>query len=204
MRLAIVDLEMAQPNNEIVEIGACLWDCRNPSQQGRGQQFHSYVKPLTYDSLPEDLGPCNKINKSVAELTGITKSFLVNAPSPDVALTQFWQWLEELKCGNRLGAWGAGDVPALVRDSKAAGVEAPRNLKEINLKWIGVLARSAYPKSCKAQGGLDSTMALLGLQFEGKPHRALDDAVNTGRVLQRAWDMLNKYMLMERLVNGPK
>lgn len=78
--------------------------------------------------------------------------------------------------GRTWAAWGRDDVT--IREGCAAqGIETPQ--------WGGFLDLGATWSMLVGGGkavGLRQAMATLGLEFQGIPHRALDDAVNTARV----------------------
>lgn len=73
-------------------------------------------------------------------------------------------------------AWGRDDL-SIARDCAALGIDPPEmgGFVDLGALW-GML--SGAPRAA----GLRSALAGLGLEFEGTPHRALDDAVNTARV----------------------
>ncbi|CAH8476449.1 unnamed protein product [Heterobilharzia americana] len=52
------------------------------------------------------------------------------------------------------------------------------DLKAIFQQWLG-----SHKVGQKWRGGLKDALHLIGLRFEGRPHRGIDDAKNTARLL---------------------
>ncbi|VDQ03430.1 unnamed protein product [Trichobilharzia regenti] len=52
------------------------------------------------------------------------------------------------------------------------------DLKAIFQQWLG-----SHKVAQNWRGGLKDALHLVGLRFEGRPHRGIDDAKNTARLL---------------------
>jgi len=193
MRMVVVDLEMLQPGDEICEIGAVLVCLGTGEIEDRFQTYCNPGVPVTDYKLRGDI--------TITDLTGITQETLDNAPSRKEALEAFWQWVLDCQCGRRLAAWGAGDVKCLIKQSQEEGVRYPTRIKNWDIKMLGGLFRNALPKT-KAMGGLDNTLKLFGMTFDGTPHRALDDAENTALLLIRFYAMIKNIVQIERMICG--
>lgn len=115
----------------------------------------------------------------ITDLTGITREQLDGGVSPEQALADFWHYVGT----KTLVCWG-GDVEGIVAESHIWGVPVPQRLRAIDLKGMGAMMRAAIPG--KSKGGLRATMETFGLEFRGRQHDALVDAMNTA-VLARYW-----------------
>ena len=195
MKIVTLDLELLQPGNEICEIGACTLDLNQKSITHQYQTHCNPGVPVTDYRL--------KNGQTITELTGITQAILDEAPPLREALEDFWSWFGQQQCGKRVATWGGGDVPFLVDQSRQQGVGCPRWVRQIDCKAIAILWRHATP-GCKALGGLEAMLHLCGLQFQGLQHRALDDAINTARLLLHFYEHIRKGLLIENIVKGCK
>ena len=147
---------------EIIEIGAV--------SEGR-PEFRAVVRPRRHPVL----------SRFCTELTSLTQDDVEAGVSFEEAWHAFLDWAggdEELV----LASWGAFDDRQLRRDAQRHGLPAPR-WEPLNIKRT--FARMARKHGASRNGWMGLTRALewLGLDFEGTPHRAVDDARNAARVL---------------------
>ena len=187
-----LDLEMNQPSEKVIQIGAIVGCLENKKVLER---FNRYIK------VDE------KIHKDIVELTGIRDKTL---EEKGVSLEQGYKELVELikkwDTSPHALVWGAGDTEFLRRDLKKEcpdensqeffGVEFPFSTRWLDLKVI-------YQFSCLRNGiplrsGLAKSMKKIGMGFHGRQHNALDDAKNT---FYFATILLNNLNLSE-LENG--
>lgn len=178
-RLVVVDLEAtcwesdehpalaANQSNEteIIEIGAV---------NEAGETFRVVIRPRRHPVL----------SAFCTELTGLTQAEVeAGVPFPEaVAAFRAWAGADE---GLVVASWGAYDQRLLLRDSLRHGLPKPR--------WTHRNIKRLFAARAKREGaprggwmGLSAALAWAGLEFEGTPHRAVDDAVNAGRVLRWA------------------
>lgn len=129
----------------------------------RIDEFQSYIRPV----LAPYLSPYCK------ELTGITQGQVDAAPSFEVVLQSFWDWLppegEELLYIN----WGKYDPTFIREDCRQHNVDGSwltpvLNLKRSYQKLHGLLKPVGLQKAIQAEG----------LEFEGQAHSAYWDAYN--------------------------
>ncbi len=187
MRCIVLDLEMNQPSNLIIQIGACVVDLK----------ARTIVKEFLVTCNPGELP-----SEYITNLTGITPEQVAAGPSLQDALTSFWAWCEEQKLGMELAAWG-GDVNWIIDASKAAGVAVPRRVQNLNIKQMAKVFRSAITKrGVKKSGGLKNTMQTFEMQFEGAQHNALVDAVNTAKLLLLFRELVRVGIETKDLVEG--
>lgn len=180
MKYCIIDLEATcwergdpdkQPH-EIIEIGAVILDENyNPIKE-----FDIFVKPLDNSTLTE----------YCKSLTSITQKDVDSAPTLSVAISQLKEWLgntdDVIFC-----SWGYFDKEQLLKDCKRNMVDYPFNEDHINVKvkFSKVMKRTR-------KMGLQKALRILGIQFEGTPHRGGDDARMIAKVFKIIMEMENK------------
>lgn len=161
-----LDLEFNQPSQRIVQIGAVVGHIPSGKVHGR---FSCFVAP------EEPLAP------EISDLCGITPSALDLAGTLPEAFEQLMHWMhpyrDELQ-RNPL-TWGGADSDTLRR---AVGLDERSYV--FGRRWLDVktvYAAWRHARGQSPQGGLKSSMKQLGLVFQGRPHDAADDALNTFR-----------------------
>jgi DNA polymerase-3 subunit epsilon len=119
----------------------------------------------------------------VVAIHGIRDEDLAGKPKFAEAHVEFDEW-----CGRKqeyiLGAWGAYfDIPVLRSEYAKLGVNFPHRGESFDVKavvWWDLL-KSGKPAR---RLGLDQAAGLYGIPFQGKKHRAVDDARMTAVMLQ--------------------
>lgn len=187
MRVIIMDLEMNQPSNSIIQIGACVVG----------------TKPLalTNDYFKMEVDCGEVLNPEITQLTGITQDSVDAALNTEDALKLWWQWVAKQNVGGRVWAWGS-DLWTIVEQSKAAGVQPNTKLRSLDLKTVFTLYRDVMGITTK--GGLKGSMGTVGLNFFGAQHDALNDAINTARLFMKMYSWLDKYCKINNIVNDIK
>lgn len=173
MRLIVLDLEMTQPAQKIIQIGAVLINLKNGNIEASNKSTCN----------PGEL-PCARIE----ELTGLTAERVSQAAAFDVVAKQFWEWVESSQCGFQLGAWGS-DVWTLYNASVAVGIRPSKPPKNLNIKEVAKLFRIPL-SSVKKSGGLKNSLDVFGLPFIGNQHDAYYDALNTALLLHHFTKLL--------------
>jgi inhibitor of KinA sporulation pathway (predicted exonuclease) len=172
MKVIVVDLELNQPSNNIIQIGAILCDVHS----------HQILDTFSIICNPEGELP----SEFITNLTGITQEMVTNGVPLKEALKQFWDWVSNSNFSKTIVQWGEGDFRLLEKQSKERGVEVPR-LTTLNLKAVSAITR--LHKGSKAKGGLHNTMELYNVPFYGNAHDGLVDAFNTALLLFRLESM---------------
>lgn len=151
---------------EIIEIGAVILNARIFQVES---EFQSFVRPVRHPHL----------TPFCIELTGITQEDVSTAPRfPEVVKEmQVWMYAfpDTLFC-----SWGEFDREQFLADCQFHNVGYPFRSGHFNLK---VEFRRAAGQKKKL--GLAGALRSLGMEFEGSPHRALDDARNAARIVSR-------------------
>lgn len=166
MEIVVVDCEFTGNvgYQEITQIGAVALNVKNPNSASQ-EMFNEYL--LTLRPPTEE----------VVKLTGVTNDHLLaHGALPNLALSAFWKFV-----GRRpLYSYG-NDVDVLAKLATDTGTAVQsRALCDIS-QMINVL-RCAYPNA-KSRGGLRAACELFGLEWEGRQHDALCDALMTAKLL---------------------
>lgn len=163
-----LDLEMAQPSGKIIQVGACVGDLRT------GEILETYSR---YVKIDESLSPF------IVTLTGITDNCL---STEGVTLVEAYEGLKAI-CErydtfcNPL-VWGGGDSKEL-RDQLGQTPGWPFGHRWLDVKTL--FQFNQFKHDQKPQAGLAKALFKCGLNFKGRKHNALDDAINTFRLAHR-------------------
>jgi inhibitor of KinA sporulation pathway (predicted exonuclease) len=150
---------------ETIQIGAVKF---HPKTFDVEDTFVAHVKPRLNPVLTD----------FCTGLTGILQSD-VDKANPFIAVyTDFMKWSEDCQL---FMAWGAFDYRQLSDDCRRVDIRCFPQRKYMNAKQL-------YTYFTGVRGaGLGTRMKSHGLTFEGRQHDALDDAINTVRLLKAAW-----------------
>lgn len=168
-RLIVVDVEQtcwetdppAGQRSEVIEIGVA--ELQLGPQPGLGRTARFLVRPAS-----------SEVSDFCTQLTGLSRHEVRRGrPLHEVLATMSRQFGGAGRCW---AAWGRDDQ-SLAADCEALGIAPPH--------WGGFLDLGAFWSLFAGQGravGLQEALGQLGIEFEGRPHRALDDACNTARL----------------------
>lgn len=154
------DRERGMKPQEIIEIGFCVVG-RNPLEILHGG---------TFLSKPE-----HALSRFCTELTTLTDAALENAPPFSEAVRQFRSATDSDRY--IWGSWGDFDRRLFQTECKRLHVPYPFSPRHVNIK-----AAAALAFGWSKEYGVETALKKLGLEFEGRPHRGLDDAVNITRI----------------------
>ena len=166
-----IDLETTDldpKKGDIIQIGAIVIN----EDFTTGETFNSYIKPLS-----------DYRNPRAMEVNGISEETLATAPSSVWGLELFEHFALAVDRRPVLASWGAYfDIPFLEAYYEKIGRKYPFSFKSLDLKSI---AQWEMGKSDIAiWGGLSSFIEARGMQFQGNPHDALDDILNSVALVQ--------------------
>lgn len=174
-RIVIFDMELTcwdtpvpqGQEKEIISIGICEVDTQT-QEILRGEHF--FIRPRN-----------SEISDFCSKLTGIHTRDVIKAPY----LEDVCRRISKKYSSNRpWGAWGRDDL-MLQNACIKAGCESPCSIEYVNIGALWTML-TGNTKSV----GLKSAMTTLGLEFQGKQHNALDDAINTARVYNEVSDSI--------------
>ena len=153
---------------EIIEIGAVLLDSENKTIS----TFQTFVKP-TLNPILTDF--CK-------ELTTITQDQVDTAPSFNIAMTSFLNWVHEyVIVFYDFYSWGDFDKNIISRQAKQLNYKNPKLdvllSNHFNLKQIFADRNGVKPM------GVSSALKFKGLKFENQQHRAIYDAINIAKLI---------------------
>jgi inhibitor of KinA sporulation pathway (predicted exonuclease) len=162
---------------EIIEIGAVLLD----KNYNYISEFDQFVKPFDNPILTE----------YCTNLTSITQKDVDTAPALSVAIARLKEWVGSFE-NVTLCSWGYFDKEQLLDECNLNAIDYPFDHTHINVKvnFSTIMHRTK-------KMGLAKALRILDLQFEGTPHRGIDDAKMIAKVFK---------IIMEKecnLDNGP-
>ncbi len=175
MQHIIVDLEFApvldkavrkQMRNEVIEIGAVRLD----DNYEYVDSFDIYVKP-EHASFSKDL----------FKLTSISKTETNESPGFDEAIERFVNWIGPEKF--RIYQWSENDKKQIVEECNYKSLTnkyqmlCGKHWRDLQRLYIRVFHKDH-------RQSLESALTELALDFDGKMHKACDDAKNTAKLLQ--------------------
>lgn len=179
MSYIVYDLEMTVRRKrgqvaEIIEIGAVKIDIEEGAPKV-ASTFQSFVKPVVVPLLTPD----------TTEFTGIKQEDVGSAGTLAEVVRAFVEWMgpdEYFLC-----AWGPDDLRQLVQECRQHGIATQWIVNHNNLQKM---LSKLYKFDKHQQMGLKTALEMLELPFSGSHHRALDDALNTARILLKLFDKL--------------
>lgn len=192
--LVVIDLEATlekdergyQRNDHIIDVGAVLI--------GTDLQILARWEAL--------VKPPVRVSEFITKLTGITNEQLADQPDWAVVGPAFEAWVKS-QIGNpkkaRLAAWGNYfDIPLLRANYQDRGLDFPFAGTALDVKTVAFLWQSLSGRRTDKLN-LEIMAKDLGLEPDGRLHRALTDADLTARVLIELW-----HQLQGVFVPGPK
>ena len=167
--LIVFDLELNQPSNSIIEIGAVIL---NRHGKLADCAFQTYV------SLHKE-----RLNPEITELTGITEGKLLHAPDIWEAVKSFRDWGLSYRSSNlTLACWGP-DVWMLQQQCEKWGINFPFRRSWLDIKTFAHF-QNAFREQMPKKGGLGKTANFINVPVHEPRHRALNDAITTARVAE--------------------
>lgn len=160
-----LDLELAQPSNKIISIGAVIGNIRTGEIL---EEFHEFVNPN------EQLSPF------IMELTKIKQSDVDAGLTLEDAYSKLKALQKKHKSFVNPITWGGGDSQFMqqqLKDRNPAFEGWCFGRRWIDVKTLYVSYRLANGE--QVQGGLSKAMTKFGLAFKGQKHNAKDDSLNT-------------------------
>lgn len=124
------------------------------------------------------------IDHFIESLTGIRNSQVKNAPRIQEALLHMIDWL-----GNRdyqIYAWSESDRDQIVHEIKAKKITDEKILAFVEKEnWIDYQAVFTRRYELTRQLSLEEALGRAEIEPEGRFHDGLDDAVNTGYLIEK-------------------
>ncbi len=175
MNFIVYDLEATCWNGrppgmiqEVIEIGAYKID-----EYGRAvDKFSRFIKPQAHPVL----------SLFCKQLTGITQVDINRArPYPSV-IDDFLDWIN-IDEDYVLCSWGDFDRKIFIKNCEQHRIDFEWAQQHINLK-----AQYYRIRNFTKPVGLQKALRKEGFEFDGEPHRGIDDAFNTAKIFMRLID----------------
>jgi inhibitor of KinA sporulation pathway (predicted exonuclease) len=170
-----LDLELnnsedgSTPNPKIIQVGVSVGS------------YEDYLNGELYKEKWY-IDPQEPIFPFITELTGITDDDIVrNAVPHEHVAKELSALIKARDCFVNPITWGGGDSVELKEDFRARDID----FRCFGRRWIDVKTWYTFLRFAKGQpakAGLKSAMHEFKLKFDGVPHRADDDALNTLRL----------------------
>jgi inhibitor of KinA sporulation pathway (predicted exonuclease) len=166
-----LDLELNNKSDgstpKIIEVGVAIG---NPT------------RPCEITKLNWYLDPHEPVNPFIENLTGISDSLIREKAVPhEQVAKELGALFKVYDCFPNPITWGQGDADELKQEFREREIVFPHFGRRIfDVKTIYVFKQLALGNT--VSGGLKKVLGRYGLKFEGKPHRAGDDAYNTLRL----------------------
>lgn len=173
MMLLSLDLEMNQPSRKIIQIGYAVGDTASREIVYRASHL---------------VNPQEPISDYITQLTGISDDDVSTAGNLSMAYFCLKMIAKKYNCFINPVTWGGGDCRTL-REQLPDSEEWVFGRREIDAKTIFVTRQIANNTGFK--GGLKRSMKRLGMNFDGRPHNAEDDAYNTLKFYFMLMDLIN-------------
>lgn len=158
--------ETAANTSEVIEVGVCILDALT-GEISKPQGI--IVKPTV-----------STISPFCEQLTGITQAMVDDGVSFESAMKTL---VEEYNVSDRMvAAYGNYDRNKLKQECQRYGVAFP-----IGQTYLNVSALATLKLKTGKRLGLDQACQMLGLPFEGRLHRGVDDAQMIAKVL---WEII--------------
>lgn len=179
MNYLVIDLEMCRVSklycrsykyaSEIIQIGAVLLD----EQFSRIATLCQYVHP-EYGVL----------DNFIEHMTGIRNYDIKKAPGLKEALEHLTEWIGEREY--KIFAWSDSDQRQLLRELKAKHIESAciNTFMEMD-RWVDYQDVFRQRFKLDRQFSLEEALERAEVEPEGNFHDGLDDAVNTGKLIQK-------------------
>ena len=156
----------------------------NPKIIQVGVSVGSYEDYLNGELYKEKwyIDPQEPIFPFITELTGITDDDIArNAVPHEHVAKELSALIKARDCFVNPITWGGGDSVELKKEFRARDID----FRCFGRRWIDVKTWYTFLRFAKGQpakAGLKSAMHEFKLKFDGVPHRADDDALNTLRL----------------------
>ena len=179
------------PMGEIIEIGAVVLN----------EEFEIVDKYSTYIK-PNNL----RISQGVQRLTNITEEKLVKAPNIKEALENLLQITPDIN-NTTLYTWSDSDTNAIECELSSKNIQI-KDIKRLCNNYIDIQEIFGERVGIENRINLTKALNMIGLEFNGKEHGALADAINTAQILKeietnqdikKTIDNINGYMQSEPL-----
>ena len=176
MHKLVIDLEMADRYtkeyqgkikfiHEIIQVGAVLLDDDNTEIN----RYETLVKPQY-----------STIRKKITDLTGITNDMVKDAPHIDGAIQGLLDILVDAD-NTIICTWSDSDTKAILKEMELKGLHNAI-ISKLCETYYDIQTEFDNKVGFDKQVSLTNALELVGIDFEGRAHGALADAINTAKL----------------------
>ena len=174
MNLVFLDLEMNQPSNAIIQIGAVVGNIKTG---------------VLVETLSVYINAGEVLNPEIIQLTGITQEMVDQGVSLMDGYKQLCALQARTEAEMNLLTWGGADG-FFLRDQLGKVEDWPFGRRYDDVKTLFIAHQRA--NGLPYVGGLTKSMRRLGLKFDGQAHNAIYDALNTFLIYQELLKRLRR------------
>ncbi len=135
--------------------------------------FQKFIRPTAHPRL----------SAYCLELTGIRQEHVDKAKRFDKVFPDFMEWIEGHDQPQLICTWGDKDMDIIRAECRTHDIDISTLPKSIDLK-----AQYAKMHQLTREAGLQKALEYAEIDFEGSPHRAVDDAYNTAKLFLKYMD----------------
>ena len=158
--------ERSISRSEIIEIGAVKLD----ENYNIIDKFDRFVKP-----------EYSEVSRIITGITGIKNKDVQNAPGLSEVISEFAEWIGDEPA--RIYSWSLTDMYQLIDECWLKDIDMPPQLCQRWMDFQGVYTRLVGLSKANALS-LKNAVMIAGYDFDGREHRAVDDAENSAFLLQ--------------------
>lgn len=189
----------------VVDLEATCWDASTPEGEAQSIQTMEIIEVgcvltnrcgTVLDTRSFIVRPERQpiLSEFCIALTQITQAMVDTAPPLKQITDQINAWLEGTETVALWGSWGNYDLNHLTAQCALDNAESQLlNLPHLNLKKVWRRTTRQRKKTSLAQA-----LAYHQLEFDGQPHRGVDDARNIARLMP-----FLDWSLLDELVSHP-
>lgn len=189
MKFTAIDLELDQPSNKIIQIGAVAFDTDNQKNPIMSS-FSRYCDPGSPVNWTHLLSNGKTLEQYLDPDFRVL--YELRKMPTTLALSEFWKWQKDINVGKKFVQWGTGDHRLILEESRTSQVNYPQRTRAFNLKDSYQL----FWQTTKGSG-LTETCQSLGVSPPNPAHDAFQDALATGCV---ALHMFRQVSQLNRLL----
>ena len=155
---------------EIIEFGGILLPLAQAVDPEQGVPFHQYIKPIKNP----------KLTRFCTKLTGVTQSDVNDAEEFLSVMSVITDWFSELQVSmskTLFTSWSPFDGQQLKRECLHNDIPCPF------LHFLDLQHCFKQTQQQSTMHSVSKALEIVGLEFEGRQHSAIDDARNTARLL---------------------
>lgn len=187
MKVITFDLEMNKPSDKIIMLGYVINNVKDGS---------TIIQKRIY------INPNELLNPEITQLTSIRQDQVDMGVSLREAYAMMCKDIDKQQTSKHPLQWGT-DHEVLRDQLGLEWKDYTFSRRAIDVKGLYQSYAMTRPQG-KTIAGLRKACEVLGLEFEGRQHDGLDDAINTFRVFKVLTDKMNGYDRVKKALTDNK